>query len=128
MLEYYINQPPKPWKINEYDVFFDSGNTSCDDSVVIYLKFDWNILKNIWYEWNLSMISLWSLGFLMDNIIWMNLDDIENLKYDFFASHKISTTPRRQKTLALPLVTIINAIKKYKNKSDELDVEVFAYC
>lgn len=127
ILDSYINDPFLPKKPSNYTISRSNENSLCDDTIEVYLTIENNILVDFNYQGNLSLVSLWSVSFLHDVLLGMPIEEIENLKFSFFASKGVYVTMRRQKTLALPLVAIINAIKAYRWKDDFVDIEVFAY-
>lgn len=127
ILQDYIKHPLKSKEPKDFTVMYEEGNVICDDSMEIFLKIENNALTEINYTWQLSMTGQWSLTFLNDVLIWKNIKEILNLTTDFFTENWIEVSHRRKKTVSLPLVAIINAIKKFQWEKDFVDLEEFVY-
>lgn len=127
ILQEYIKTPLQSKKPEKYTVMYEEWNIICDDSIEIYLNIDKDILKEINYTGQLSMTWQGSLALLNDLLLWKNINEIKNLTVAFFADNWVEVSHRRKKTVSLPLVAIINAIKTYQWDKDLTDIEDFAY-
>lgn len=121
----YMMHPRKPWRLVNPTLTREENNPLCDDALILDLCIEEWVVTDFAFSWNISLTAVASLSFLYDTVCGMTVDEICLLDYSFFADHGIVVTMRRQKTLALPLVALINACKQRRGDPDRLDSESF---
>lgn len=124
-LEDYIKHPLPPRIPEAYDVERIEKNNMCADTLHVFLCIQNNILTDFGHQGNISMTGRGSISFLHDILCGTDIDTIENTWFAIFAENNITTTEKRKNTLALPLISIINGIKKYKHATNYITIEKF---
>lgn len=138
VLATYMKSPLMPRKLEGADIVYMTDDDLCDEQMTIYiqLKKEWwnsqqdqqtSIISQIGYEGDLTLIGMGSVSFLADVLVWMTLHNVVDVDMSVFQDEGIVVTMRRKKTLAFPLVVIINAIKTFLGEKDLIDLETFAY-
>lgn len=112
--EHYKN-PRNVWEIDNYDIKYSERSNLCWDEMDVYLKIKDDKIYKFSFNWELSLITTASASILSQYIIWKDLDFILNIRYkDLENLLWINIHKRRQNAAMLWLLSVINAIKEYK--------------
>lgn len=116
VITYYSKTPPNKFEMTDYTVKNAEDNRNCSDTMEVFLKIeDWKI-QDWSFVWVTSIVTTACASVFWESIIWMNLDEVLEKKYEYIQElvwEEIS--PRRQKWAVFGLVATKNAIHKYLN-------------
>lgn len=116
LIKYHWSNPNYFNWLNDYDSIYRWDDISCWNVLICSVKIENDILKNIWFIWDVSMLVKAWASIVWWEVIWENINDIIKLKYETlrrFAWYNESKT-RKKQSFWLWLLCVINAIKKYK--------------
>jgi len=111
---YYSKNPFSKFEMEDASVSHFEDNDLCWDALTVYLKIEDNKIKKRSFTWDTAIITTACASVMWESIIWMDLQDILKLDYNYIeelVEQEISD--RRKKASVLALLTTRNAIHKY---------------
>lgn len=125
----YNKNPVNNFEMNDCTISRHEWNFICWDDLTVYLKIDWNVIKDFSFAWNPGQVSTASCSLLAEMIVWKNIDEVMERSYDTFVAQWLDVLPRRRRAVVIWLLWVRNAIHEYrkdkKSDSDEILVEEF---
>ncbi len=122
---FYSKTPPNKWILWDFDIEFWEKNRTCWDDLKVYLKINSdNTIANWSFEWDTAIITTACASIFWESIIWMKLEEVLTLDYDYIENLIwMPVSSRRKNASVLWLLTTRNAIHKYlwDNNLDTFD-------
>lgn len=115
-ITYYSRNPFNKFEIENPTISYFEENDLCWDALTIFLMIKDNIIENWSFTWDTAIITTACTWVFWESIIWMDIEDILEFKYDYIVDliwEEVSD--RRKKASVLGLLTTRNAIHKYLN-------------
>ena len=95
-------------------ITFYENNSICWDDLEVYLKIENNKITDFSFSWETAIITTACASIFWESIIWMDLQEILEKKYDYIEELIwMPVSPRRKQASVLWLLTTINAIHNY---------------
>ena len=114
IITYYSKNPFNKFELDDYDVEYFEENELCWDDLKIFLKIENNKIKNRSFTWDTAIITTACSSVYWESIIWMSLDEVLKLDYNYIVELiEEEVSDRRKKASVLALLTTRNAIHKY---------------
>jgi len=113
-ITYYSKNPFNKFEMDDFDVEYFEENEVCWDDLKIYLKIKDNKIENWSFTWDTAIITTACWSVYWESIIWMNLEEVLKLDYEYIVELiEEEVSDRRKKAAVLALLTTRNAIHKY---------------
>lgn len=123
-ITFYSKTPPNKWVLSDFTVKHYEDNNICWDDLTVYLKILDDKIIDFWFDWDTAIITTACASIFWESIIWMNLKEILEKKYDYIEELVwMPISPRRKQASVLWMLTTINAIHVYLNDGIELDFD-----
>lgn len=112
---FYSKSPPNRWVLIDFDVEFWEDNRTCWDDLKVYLKINKDYSIADWsFRWDTAIITTACASIFWESIIWMSINDILNLDYNYIIELiGVPVSDRRKKASVLWLLTTRNAIHTF---------------
>lgn len=112
ILEHY-KYPQNKCEMISPDHTCENTNRSCWDSIVVYLKIEWDKINEIKFTWNWCAISMATASILSEELIWMTKEEILKLKLeDIEELIQVKIWANRIKCALLAISAIQECLKK----------------
>lgn len=115
-ITYYSKNPFNKFEMDSPSISYFEENDLCWDALTIFLKIDDNKIINWSFTWDTAIITTACTWVFWESIIWMNLDEVLELDYNYIVELiENEVSDRRKKASVLGLLSTRNAIHKYLN-------------
>jgi len=115
-ITYYSKNPFNKFEMDDFDVEHFEENEVCWDDLKIYLKIKDNKIENWSFTWDTAIITTACGSVYWESIIWMSLDKVLMLDYNYIIELiEDEISDRRKQASVLALLTTRNAVHKYLN-------------
>ncbi len=115
-ITYYSKNPFNKFEMDNFDIEHFEENEVCWDDLKIYLKIKDNKIENWSFMWDTAIITTACGSVYWESIIWMSLDKVLMLDYNYIIELiEDEVSDRRKQASVLALLTTRNAIHKYVN-------------
>lgn len=114
IITHYFKNPFNKFEMDDCSIEHSEDNDTCWDALTVYLKIKDDKIENWSFSWDTAIITTSCASVMWESVIWMSLEEVLNLDYDYIeelVEQEIST--RRKKASVLALLTTRNAIHKY---------------
>ena len=123
-ITYYSKNPFNKFEMEDSTVSYSEENELCWDSLTIFLEIEDDIIENWSFTWDTAIITTACGWIFWESIIWMHLEDVLELDYNYIVELiEDEVSDRRKKASVLALLTTRNAIHKYLEDWIEDDFE-----
>lgn len=113
-ITYYSKNPFNKFEMDDSTVDYFEENELCWDELKVFLKIENNIIENWSFTGDTAIITTACWWIYGESIIWMWLEEILTLDYNYIVELiEDEVSDRRKKASVLALVTTRNAIHKY---------------
>ena len=113
-ITYYSKNPFNKFEMENPTISYFEENDLCWDALTIFLKIKDNVIENWSFIWDTAIITTACSGIFWESIIWMELEDILELDYNYIVELiEDEVSDRRKKASVLGLLTTRNAVHKY---------------
>ena len=113
-ITFYSKTPPNKWVLTDFTIKHSEDNSICWDDLEVYLKIENNKVTDFSFSWETAIITTACASIFWESIIWMDLQEILEKKYDYIEELIwMPVSPRRKQASVLWLLTTINAIHNY---------------
>lgn len=115
-ITYYSKNPFNKFEMEDATINYFEENDLCWDALTIYLKISDDTIDDWSFTWDTAIITTACWWVYWESIIWMHLEDILDLDYNYIVDliwEEVSD--RRKKASVLALLTTRNAIHEYLN-------------
>ena len=111
---YYSKNPVNKGELDNYDIEYFEENEICWDDLKVYIKIDDNKVSDWSFTWETAIITTACSSIFGESIIWMNLEEVLEKKYDYIIGLiESEVSSRRKNASVLWLLTTRNAVHKY---------------
>ena len=115
-ITYYSKNPFNKFEMKDSTVDYFEENELCWDDLKVYLKIKDDTVINWSFTWDTAIITTACGWVYWESIIWMSLEKILKLDYNYIVELiEEEVSDRRKKASVLALLTTRNAIHKYLN-------------
>jgi len=115
-ITYYSKNPFNKFEMKNSTVDYFEENELCWDDLKVYLKIKDDTVINWSFTWDTAIITTACGWVYWESIIWMSLEKILKLDYNYIVELiEEEVSDRRKKASVLALLTTRNAIHKYLN-------------
>lgn len=123
LIKEYSKNPLCNFKLDQYNASFHEGNFICWDDINVYILIEDNKIKKYSFDWNCSTVTTAAASFLSEFIIWLDINLILDLDYNFFIEKWFEVSIKRRRAMVIGLLALRNAIHEYLNdwKKDWFD-------
>ena len=123
-ITYYSKNPFNKFEMEDASISYFEENDLCGDALTIFLKIEDNVIEDWSFTWDTAIITTACGWVFWESIIWMNLEDVLDLDYNYIVELiDDEVSDRRKKASVLALLTTRNAIHKYLDDSITDDFE-----
>ena len=113
-ITYYSKNPFNKFRMEDFSVEHFEENELCWDALTIYLKIDDGKIINWSFTWDTAIITTACGWVYWESIIWMWLEEVLTLDYNYIVELiEEEVSDRRKKAAVLALLTTRNAIHKF---------------
>ena len=123
LLKEYSKNPVKNTELKDFTVKYHEWNFICGDDITVFLLIEDKLVKDYWYIWDTSTVSLAAAWFLSEFLIWANMDEVLGWNYEIMAEKWFVVSNKRKRAAVLALLAVRNAIHEYigDEKTDDFD-------
>lgn len=115
-ITYYSKNPFNKFEMENPTISYFEENELCWDALTIFLKIEDNKILNWSFTWDTAIITTACTWVFWESIIWMDLDEVLELDYNYIVELiEDEVSDRRKKASVLGLLSTRNAIHKYLN-------------
>lgn len=123
-ITYYSKNPFNKFEMDKPTIMYYEENELCWDALTIYLEIEGNIIKNWSFIWDTAIITTACSSVYWESIIWMNLEEVLKLDYNYIVELiEEEVSPRRKNASVLGLISTRNAIHQYLKDGIKDDFE-----
>lgn len=111
---FYSKNPPNKGVLSEYDISFWEENRTCGDDLKVYIKLEWDTIKDWSFEWDTAIITTACASIFWESIIGLKAEEIFSFGYSYIEELiEAPVSDRRKQASVLGLLTTRNALHKY---------------
>ncbi len=110
LLQAYSADPIARFVMEDFDISKEQHNSVCGDSLCVYIKFDWDIIKDRSREWPAEMQTTAAASMLWEIIQWKNITVVLWRTYEFIKQLWLDLSPRRRRSWVTALLATRNAL------------------
>lgn len=113
-ITFYSKTPPNKGVLEDFDISFWEENRTCGDDLKVYIKIDWDVIKDWSFEWDTAIITTACASIFGESILGMKAEEVFELGYKYIEELiGMPVSDRRKNASVLGLLTTRNALHKF---------------
>ncbi len=113
LLQAYSKDPIAKYHMNDADFSYIQANSVCGDELTVYLRLDWEVIKERSREGPAQMQTTAAASMLGEVIQWEKVSTVLTRDYAFIKNLWLQLSPRRRRSWVTALLATRNALHQF---------------